>query len=309
MPVENIVAVFLDGVGLGADNPTHNPLAEPDAAPFLRSILDGRLPVQDSAGTCTDVATLVGLDAALGVPGLPQSGTGQTAILTGLNAPQIIGEHSGPYPTPPLRKLLADRTLFHSLLNAKIPVAYANAYPDRFLSRLSRGTERLSANTRGALSAGLKLRGADDLRRGRAVSALLTNRYWREWGVDVPLISAAEAGAQLAALTGDHRLVYFEMWYTDVVGHKQNAVQAATLIRMLDNFFAGIAEAIDSKTLVLVFSDHGNLDDISTRKHTAAPVLGLAFGAEHRRFAALNSLTDLAPFIVSMLKVDATYGK
>ncbi len=302
MPVKNIIAVFLDGVGLGADDPTRNPFAAPNAAPFLRSMLDGRAPVQKSAGFSADSATLIGLDAAMGVPGLPQSATGQTAILTGINAPQTLGEHFGPYPNAALKDLLATRTVFHRLLAAGNAASFANAYPDRFLARLARGTERLSANTRGALSAGLKLRGADDLRRGRAVSALLTNRYWRDWGVDVPLISAREAGAQLAALSADHRLTYFEMWYTDVVGHKQDAAQASKLIAMLDDFFAGIACAIESqKTLVLVFSDHGNMEDLSTRKHTDAPALGLAFGAEHYRAAKLRTLTDIAPFILTQL--------
>jgi len=302
MPVENIIAVFLDGVGLGDDAPARNPFAAPNATPFLRAQLGGRALVRDSVGISTDAATLVGLDAALGVAGLPQSGTGQTAILTGINAPEALGEHIGPYPTAPLKAMLARDTVFHTLLAAEKAVAFANAYPDRFLNRLTRGTERLSANTRGALSAGLKLRDADDLRRGRAVSALLTNRYWRQWGYDVPLLSAQEAGAQLAALGSDHRLTYFELWYTDIVGHKQDAAQAEALLDMLDDFFAGLVGAMDArKTLLLVFSDHGNLDDLSTRKHTFAPALCLALGAEHRQIQTMHALTDIAPFIISTL--------
>ena len=67
---------------------------------------------REVAGTVTAQAALLGLDALLGVPGLPQSATGQTTILTGRNAPAVIGEHSGPYPSQALRDMLAhDRYL------------------------------------------------------------------------------------------------------------------------------------------------------------------------------------------------------
>ncbi len=302
MAVDRILAVFLDGVGLGDDDPARNPFAAPDSTPFLAKLLGGARLLRDAAGISTDRATLTGLDATLGLGGLPQSGTGQTAILTGTNAAAHIGGHDGPYPNTALKSLLATESVFQKLQATGRPVAFANAYPDRFLKRLGRGTGRLSANARAALSAGLMLRGWDNLRRGEAVSALLTNRYWREWGYDAPLLSGAEAGAQLAQLSQNFSLTFFEMWYTDVVGHKQKAADAAALLSLLDDFFAGIVGAVDlARTLVLVFSDHGNMEDLSTRKHTRAPALCLAIGAAHSEISALDSLTDIAPFMLSQL--------
>jgi hypothetical protein len=304
--MKNILVLFLDGVGLGDDDPDANPFVHADIS-NLSGLLDGRRPLRVNGGYSTRRATLIPLDAQLGVPGLPQSGTGQTTILTGVNAPALLGRHYGPYPNRPLRDLLNEQNLFRHLLAAGRPAAFANAYPDRFLSRLGRGTERLSANTRAALQAGLKLRGPDDLKAGRAVSALLTNEYWHEWGYDVPELTAAEAGAQLARLAGEHTLTYFEFWYTDVAGHRQDHDLSLYVLYMLDQFIGGILDTLDlERSLLFIISDHGNLEDWRTAKHTHNPALALLAGAGHQRLAPrLHSLLDVTPLLKEVLMRDA----
>jgi hypothetical protein len=242
----------------------------------------------------------------MGVPGLPQSGTGQTTILTGVNAPALLGQHYGPYPNQPLRALLSNGNLFRELLEGGKPVAFANAYPDFFLGRLERGTERLSANSRAAVLAGLKLRGPAELKAGRAVSSLLTNDYWRDWGYDVPVLTAAEAGAQLVRLTDDHALTYFEFWYTDVAGHRQDLELSLHILQQLDQLIAGIIETLDmERSLLVVVSDHGNFEDLSTPKHTYNPALSLLVGAGHQDLAPrLRSLQDVTPALKAMLTSD-----
>jgi 2,3-bisphosphoglycerate-independent phosphoglycerate mutase len=298
--IERLLILFLDGVGLGDDDPEANPFMHADL-PALRSLLGGRRPVRANGDLSTRHATLLPLDAQLGIPGLPQSGTGQTTILTGVNAPALLGRHYGPYPNQPLRDLLDNGSLFRQLLTAGQPVAFANAYPDRFLDRLGRGTERLSANTRAALLAGLKLRGPVDLKAGRAVSALLTNEYWRNWGYDMPELSAAEAGAQLARLTDDHALTYFEFWYTDVAGHRQDRDLSLHVLNMLDQFIGGAVDTLDlSRSLLMVISDHGNFEDWRTPKHTPNPALALLVGANHMELASqLRSLADVTPALLT----------
>lgn len=301
MDVNKVIIVFLDGVGLGDHDPAINPLVN-HPTPFLRELFDGKPIIRATNGYSNKRATLMGLDATLGVPGLPQSGTGHTAILTGQNAPAFLGEHQGPYPNGELKSLLAEHNIFRRLLDRGQPAAFANAYPDRFLDRLGRGKGRLTGNTRAAQLAGLKLRGHVELKAERAVSAFLTNKYWREWGYDVPLISAAEAGKNLARLSDDHALTYFEFWFTDATGHRRDMDQAGELLLVLDDFLRGIAAQMNTeKTLLLVISDHGNFEDFSTKQHTFNPALALAHGAEHHRLAELTSLTDIAPFVVEML--------
>jgi hypothetical protein len=302
--IERVLVVFLDGVGLGEDDPEVNPFALADL-PTLHGLLDGRRLVHANGGLSTRQASLLPLDAQLGVPGLPQSGTGQTTILTGVNAPALLGRHYGPYPDQALRELLSNGSLFRQLLSAGKPAAFANAYPDRFLSRLGRGTERLSANTRAALLAGLKLRGPDDLKAGRAISSLLTNEYWREWGYDMPELSAAQAGGQLAGLAEDHALTYFEFWYTDVAGHRQDRDLSLSVLSLLDEFVGGILDAFPlAGSLLMIISDHGNLEDWSTPKHTHNPALSLLVGAGHERLAPrLRSLQDITPALKAILGV------
>lgn len=273
--------------------------------PALRALLNGRRPLLDEAGYQNRHVSLPYVDATLNVPGLPQSGTGQTALLTGLNAAAHLGEHYGPYPNEALRRLLRQGTLFQRLLEAGQPVAFANAYPDRFLDRFRRGKGRLSANTRAAVEAGLKLRGPLDLQRGRGLSALLTNEYWHTWGYDMPQLSPRQAGAQLVALAADHRLTFFEFWYSDIVGHKQDRKMALAVLQKLDEFLAGILDTLDlTRSLLLVISDHGNFEDWTTSKHTTNPVLALVAGAAQQALAGrLTSLVDVTPALLEALGI------
>ena len=59
------------------------------------------------------------IDAALGIEGLPQSATGQTALFTGVNAPQLVGMHISAFPTQDLRDTIAK----HSFLNVRTRLA------------------------------------------------------------------------------------------------------------------------------------------------------------------------------------------
>ncbi len=301
--MKSVVVVFLDGVGLGEANLDTNPFMRAPM-PALQTLLGVPHFTRGAAGTVSGPAALLGLDAALGVPGLPQSGTGQTAILTGHNAPALLGQHSGPYPAPLLRELLARDSVFIALKNAGYAVAYANAYPRRFLDRLARGTGRLSANTLAAHQAGVKLRDGADLQQGQAVSALFSNEFWPEPEVSLPPVSAFGAGQNLARLAADHALTFFEFWYSDVLGHKQEREPAVAMLARLDEFLAGILSRLNlAQSLVLVVSDHGNLEDWSTAKHTLNPALALLVGEGAPALARqLTALTDVKAAIIQYLQ-------
>ncbi len=294
--------LFLDGVGLGAADPEANPFMHVPL-PVAQTLLGVPYLTREAAGTVSDRAALLGLDAGLDVPGLPQSATGQTAILTGHNAPAELGEHYGPYPNQTLRDLLARDSIFKALLAAGRPVAYANAYPRRFLDRLQRGKGRLSANTQAAVMAGLKLRTGEDLRQGRAVAAFLSNDFWPEPEVNLPPITAYQAGRNLAALAQENVLTFFEFWYSDLLGHRQQRPESLQLLVRLNEFWAGILAGIDlDHTLFLVVSDHGNFEDWTTGKHTLNPSFTLLAGAGFERLVPqLQALTDLKAAVLSYL--------
>jgi len=299
---KRVIVIFLDGVGLGDADPEANPFMHVDLS-AMQALLGVSHLTREVAGTMTAQGALLGLDALLGVPGLPQSATGQTTILTGRNAPAVIGEHSGPYPNQALRDLLAHESIFKVLLEAGQPVAYANAYPMRFLDRVGRGKGRLSANTQAAFLAGLKLRSGEDLREGRAIGALLSNDFWPEPDFKLPPLTARQAGAQLASLAQDHTLTFFEFWYSDLLGHKKERAESLKILGMLDDFLAGILERLDlSHSLLLVVSDHGNFEDWTTTKHTKNPTLTILAGAGFQALVPrLHSLADIKPAILAYL--------
>lgn len=302
MSTKNAIIVFLDGVGLGDADPEVNPFMHVEME-SMQALLGVSQLTHEAIGTATDEAVLLGTDALLGVPGLPQSATGQTTILTGHNAAALLNEHYGPYPNQPLRNLLTTDTLFTTLIGDSHRAAYANAYPDRFLDRLNRGKGRLSANTFAANAAGLKLRSREDLLRGRALTALFSNDFWPEPDVNLPPLNAYQGGVQLASLAKDYTLTFFEFWYSDLVGHRMQRDEAIKTLRMLDDFLRGILDEINlENTLLMVISDHGNFENWTTKKHTVNPSLTILANRSAGQLASrLHSLVDVRQVVLSHL--------
>ena len=294
----HIIFLFLDGVGLGADDPTINPLARAHL-PTLTALLAGA-PLTASSGQVTAAyASLAPLDATLGVPGRPQSATGQAVLLTGRNVPQEVGEHYGPRPHPPVRTIVQAGTLLSQVRDAGKRFIFVNAYPPGYFEVVNRGKRVLSVMPLAAVSAGQALLTHTDLLAGRGFSADFTNQGWRTHlgFADAPLLTPPQAGRNLAALGQAFDFVLFEHWLTDVHGHGQEMDAAVANLEAFDGFLGGLVEASDlAQTLIVVTSDHGNVEDLSVRQHTMNAVPGLFIGAGHAAIAAqVHDLTDLAP--------------
>ncbi len=93
--VPRVLMLFLDGVGIGRADKKINPFFAAELTE-LRGLFEGELPQLSKRTIHSPSASVVPLNATLGVPGLPQSGTGQTALFTGINAAKFIGKHYGP---------------------------------------------------------------------------------------------------------------------------------------------------------------------------------------------------------------------
>src|SRR6266508_5776824 len=105
-----VLFIFLDGIGLGENNPETNPFARAKM-PNLNRLLDGRSLLKDSAPFHGEHASLLAIDPAVGISGLPQSATGQAILLTGKNIPAELGYHYGPKPNQAVAAYLNDDTL------------------------------------------------------------------------------------------------------------------------------------------------------------------------------------------------------
>jgi 2,3-bisphosphoglycerate-independent phosphoglycerate mutase len=300
--------LFLDGVGLGDDDPLTNPFASAHMS-NLQALLDGHKLLASAPPLSNGRATLLALDPNLGVSGLPQSASGQAALLTGKNVPALIGEHYGPKPNPPIAEILQGDTLFSVLGREGFQSALLGAYPPGYYRVIESGKRMYSAIPQAAVNAGIRLMTKDDLYAGRALSAEFTGAGWREHlgFEDAPLLQPWEAGRRLAALAKNYDFSFFEFWLSDYIGHKQEMAQAVEILKNFDGVLGGLLDAWeDDQGVVLITSDHGNLEDLSTRRHTSNPVPGLVIGAPELRaefVRGVEDLTDIAPSILRMFGV------
>lgn len=296
--------IFLDGVGLGDDDAGQNPFARANL-PTLTRFTGGQpwtrhLPRMESAQ-----GTFIPTDACLGVAGRPQSATGQATILTGINVPQALGYHYGPKPNKDIRAVIDRHNLIRRLRAHGLRVGHLNAYPPRFFKGIASGRRLLSSNQYALWTGGVDLPGPEALYAGEAFSVDLTNEGWRtHLGYpDAPVWTPYEAGQRLALRAQQYDFAFFDHWLTDYVGHRGSMPEALALLQRLDEMLAGVLDVWDiTEGLIVIASDHGNIEDLERRNHTTNPVPTLIIGAEHRAFAeGLSNLTHIAPRVLTAL--------
>lgn len=299
-----VLFVFVDGIGLGPAH-TANPFST-TSLPSFAQLAGGQAWTQDATSFTEPSHVFRSIDATLGIDGLPQSGTGQASLLTGVNCAALVGRHFGPFPHSATHDALATENLFikaRQLGGATAP-AFANAYPPRFFD-YARERRRWTVTTRCCMEADVPVRSLDALRNGRALTADLTGAGWAPLGHDVPVITESEAGARFVDLAHDHTLTLFEYYLTDKAGHHRIDRSAADILRSLDRFFAALLARLDPRSeLLLITSDHGNLEDGDRTTHTRHPVPLIAYGQGAHHFAQATSITDVTPRIIRALSGD-----
>lgn len=301
-----LLFIFLDGIGLGADDPDKNPFATAEM-PNLSHLLSGRRLLQSNAPFFGDQASLLALDACLGVDGRPQSASGQATLLLGKNVPQELGYHYGPKPNHEIARMLHNGNIFHQLRQMDREVAFLDAYPPGYFAAVESGRRMHAAIPLAFTNTGFALKNKQDLQNGDAIAADFTARGWREHLhlKDTPLLSPAKAGKRLAQLGQQVHFALFEYWLSDYAGHRQEMAQAKGLLETFDQVLGNLVDDWDNdKGLILITSDHGNMEDLATRKHTMNPVPCILVGAPHLRqeFSQdLRSLVDIAPAIKRFL--------
>src|SRR5256885_2645603 len=126
-----VLLFFIDGLGIGTRGP-HNPFdGLSDAAPL--AVFQNETPQVPFAGI------VVPTDACLGIDGRPQSASGQTTILTGVNAPKIIGAHKQGFPNQSLLDIIREHSIFLQLKAKGIEsITFANTYTGKFFERSPR---------------------------------------------------------------------------------------------------------------------------------------------------------------------------
>ncbi len=277
-----IIFIFMDGLGIGSDDPARNPILD-SRFPFLRNILKNATP----------------LDACLGVEGLPQSATGQATLLTGVNAAEAMGRHIEGFPPARLKKLIQDENLFFKLIQLEKQPTFANSYwttdPHSIPPR------RQSVTTVMTVSALGGVRGKTELLSGKAVMHDITRWTTHARGYDGPLVEPEDAAGHLMAVGEENDFTLFEYFLTDRAGHSAKPEQVFQCLETLERFLIKVAAFAEQPNhLLLLSSDHGNIEDNTTRTHTENPVPLVAIGKGADSFRSLTSLTEVTPAILRL---------
>jgi len=275
--MQRTLLIFVDGVGIGENDPTINPFIKKQFN-FLNKNF-GAIPHLNKKELSSDGKYLFPVDANLGVEGLPQSGTGQTSIFCGVNAPKIVGKHFGPFPYSTLKPIIEKENIFNSFLEKGMKVSFANAFPKIFFDYVNSGRKRLNVTTLMALGSNIKLYDVDDMLEGRGVSSDITQLRWNtKLKYDIPIITPEEAAQRLMNITKENNFTLFEYFFTDHLGHGRNKEDFDILLDDLDRFLFKIISEISDDITLLICSDHGNLENIGVKGHTTNPSLTITAG-------------------------------
>ncbi|CAN5597612.1 metalloenzyme [soil metagenome] len=293
MTENGVLLFFIDGLGIGQRS-ENNPLAQiADIEPLANFQNENNKIIFDGI--------LIPTNPRLGVQGRPQSASGQTTILTGVNAPKLLGFHKQGFPNKTLREVITENSIFLQLRLKNIePNTFANAYTPQFFEQIPRWK---SATTCALEAADVPFRRLPDLLGRKAVFHDFTNESLRQKGFDVPLFSPSDAAEILADLTENHCFTLYEHFITDKIGHDQNFDWAEKHLPLLAEFIRQILQKIDlEKTTFILTSDHGNIEDLSIRNHTLNDVPTIVWGRKKRETAGwIKDLTDITPTIMSLL--------
>lgn len=294
----SLLFIFIDGIGVG-ENHSLNPLADKNLKSF--SFFTGKNGFhRECEEVIGDTKLFKTIDANLGVRGLPQSGTGQVTLFSGINASEMIGKHFGPYPYSSTKPLLVKNSLFKKVIELGKEPHFLNAYPDIFFKK-SETRDRWTSTTLMVRSAGIRLNRIEDIKEGKAITAEIIQNAWRDMlGLDVPEIKPVDASERALNALRKYDLVLYEYYLTDKAGHEMNREKADFVLERLDEFLMGIIKKIKPTDTLVITSDHGNLEDLTIKTHTRNPV-PLFVKGKVEPFKKVESITGVTPAILEVL--------
>ena len=301
----HIILIFLDGIGLGENDPAVNPFAVMNT-PTLHSLSGGKRWLKDIGRVESERAIFLPTDTRLGVDKhRPASGSGQAAIVTGRNIPQEIGMHYGPKPNQEIRDILDQDNLFITLKNTGRSAALINPYPPRYFKVIESG-RRLPISIEYAVrAAGIPMLTEQDYYAGNAISPDWTGEAWTSYlgYQDAPVYTPESAGQRLAELARQRDFTMFMTWFTDEIGHRGTVESGVEFMETTDRVFKGLLDSwSDEDGLIVLTSDHGNMEVVGDRRHSLNDIPTIAIGGGRALFAEnFVSLADIAPGILRVL--------
>ncbi|MDH5720831.1 MAG: metalloenzyme [Spirochaetia bacterium] len=274
---DTLIYIFFDGIGFGSSDSGKNPLAKYKTY-FLSPLAGGGFHANGD---------IIETDAHMGVEGVPQSATGQTALFTGYNASKIMGRHVSGFPTYSLRPYIIKYNLIKSFIDNNKKSVLINSYSEKYLNKIEqpKGERFMSATSFMQKSSGQPFYTIDDYLKGKALYMDITNWFLRSQGVDIEIIGAKITGRKLVSLARNFDLIVYEYFFPDMVGHDTSFMEPEKIICDIECFLEGIWEELDiTRELVVICSDHGNFEDLSHSKHTENKVPTYLYGKGADKF-------------------------
>ena len=293
--------IFIDGVGIGRKDYDSNPFFKYGFKTFTE--IFGEIPSLDNQKLSRNGAYLFPVDARLGMEGLPQSGTGQTSIFCGINAPKFVGKHFGPYPYSTLVPVLKEKNILKYYRDKNKNSCFANAYPKVFFDYIKSGRSRLSATSLSCRLSGIRLNTVSDVRAGRALTAEITNERWNsKLGYKLKVIKPQTAAKRLLRIASRNSFTLYEYFLTDHLGHGRYDGDLLKTMDVLDEFLLTVVKKMDyENTTLIICSDHGNFEDLSVKTHTLNPSLGITAGKYAKKLS--ENIKDLSQIKGAITKI------
>lgn len=301
--MNNFLVIFIDGVGIGKKDPINNPFFKYGFKTFEKFFRG--IPYNEKQVLFGNRSYLFPSDPLLGIEGLPQSGTGQTSIFCGINAPKIIGKHFGPYPYSTLIPYIKEQNIFKYFKDNNYETAFANAYPKQFFDYINEGHKRLSVTTLSCILTDIKLNRYEELKSNKALSMEITNEKWKNnLNYDIPIIEPTLAAQNLLSLSQKNKFTLFEYFLTDYFGHGRYPDVVEHYHNILDEFLYYIMSNLDyDKTTLLICSDHGNFEDMSIKTHTLNPCLTISAGKYAKNlFENIKDISQIKQSITCLIE-------
>ena len=302
-----IIYIFYDGIGYGKNDSNINPFTR--YAHTYLSALGGK----SSSQSLPKGLEIISTDAQLGIPGLPQSATGQTALWTGVNASSKMGRHITGFPGPTLIRIIKEYSIIKKMCEHGYKASLINAYSNNYLRRLQKNHRLRSASSHVQLASGQAYKNLEDLENGKALFMDYTHeimhKIYPELKERFPIQSPYKRGQDLISIAQKYDLIIHEFFLTDKAGHDCSWEMAEWCIKIIESFIDGLIASINPKEeLLLISSDHGNMEDLSTKRHSFNHVPTIAYGYKAKQAAQyIKNIADIPRFIYKVMGIDIEF--
>ena len=306
-----LIFLFLDGAGIGRREPEN---------PFFSARADW-LPFFDPGPGLPDGTPVKAISCDLGISGVPQSATGQTALFTGVSGVALADRHKNGFPDRALRRIIVRHNIFRKLKELGVRGKFINAYPlfaDTFTNSHVRIEEdgrfrfasdfphqfrkMISVTTCMLIAGGERPGGENDIVSGRALYQDYSNASLTSRGLRLPEYSPEKAAEIIHGISREFDFILYEYFQTDLYAHRRTLGECRELVSGLNRLVGTLVSRLDRRRETLVItSDHGNLEDLSVRHHTANRVPLIAWGKDGDRLRKrIEGIEDVTPEIAGI---------